>query len=133
LRHTHITEEIKKTISTKQAEISGAITTTDKQLAEVESTLRELDLAGTGQERAQNAEDKDNAVEQVGRERTALDSSRKLLQELLSMTQEEAIAKAARESLNRSTEVRFGNQNSGFQIGISNGAISGISFGGKGA
>jgi hypothetical protein len=48
------------------------------------------------------------------------------------MTREEVIAKATSESQNRSTQVTFGNQNSGFQIGISYGPISGISFGGKG-
>jgi cobalamin biosynthesis protein CobT len=135
IRHTHITEEIKKTISMKQTEITGAIAATDKHLADVESTLGELRLAGTGQEGVQNAEDKDkdSALEQIEEERIALDSSRKLLKELLSMTREEVIAKATSESQNRSTQVTFGNQNSGFQIGISNGPISGISFGGKGA
>jgi hypothetical protein len=32
VRHTHITEEIKKTISAKQAEVQDAITTADRQL-----------------------------------------------------------------------------------------------------
>jgi hypothetical protein len=132
IRHTHITEELKKTISIKQAEITGAIKTTDKQLAEVEITLGELHVAGSGQERIQNTEDKDNALEQIEDERTALDSPRKLLQELLSKAREEAIAKAANESQNLSTQISFGTQNAGFQIGISNGPISGISFGGKG-
>ena len=88
IRHTHITEEIKKTISLKQTEIAGAIAATDKHLAEVESTLGELRLAGTGQEGVQNTEDgdKDSALEQIEKERIALDSSRKLLKELLSMT-----------------------------------------------
>jgi len=118
----------------KQMEITGAIAATDKHLAEVESALGELRLAGTGQEGVQNTdEDKDSALKQIEEERVALDSSRKLLKELLSMTREEVIAKATSESQNRSIQVTFGNQNSGFQIGISNGPISGISFGGKGA
>jgi hypothetical protein len=115
----------------KQAEITGAIMTTDKQLAKVKSTLGELQLTGADPEIIQNTEDKDNALRQIEEERTALDSSRKLLQELLSKAQDEVISRVANE--NRRTQVTFGNQNAGFQIGISNGSISGISFGGKGA
>jgi hypothetical protein len=74
IRHTNITEEIKKTISMKQRDIAGATAATDSQLAEVESTLGELRLAGTSQEAAQNSEDKDNALGQIEEERTALNS-----------------------------------------------------------
>jgi hypothetical protein len=133
IRHTHITEEIKKTISVKEAEITGAIAATDKQLTEVESTLGELHLTDAGQEGAHNVEDKEKALEQIKEEQIALDSSRILLQELLSKAREEVVSRAATESQNRSTQVTFGNQNAGVQIGISNGPISGISFGGKGA
>ena len=133
IRHTHITEEIKKTILVKQAEVTGAIAATDKQLTEVESTLGELRLTDASQEGVQNVEDKEKALEQIKEEQIALDSSRILLQELLSKAREEVVSRAATESQDRSTKVTFGNQNSGFQIGISNGPISGISFGGKGA
>ena len=133
IRHTHITEEIKKTILVKEAEITGAIAATDKQLTEVESTLGELRLTDASQEGVQNVEDKEKALEQIKEEQIALDSSRILLQELLSKAREEVVSRAATESQDRSTKVTFGNQNSGFQIGISNGPISGISFGGKGA
>ena len=87
----------------KEAEITGAIAATDKQLTEVESTLGELRLIDASQEEAQNAEDKDKALKRI------------------------------KESQNRLTQVTFGNRNAGVQIGISNGPISGISFGGKGA
>jgi hypothetical protein len=117
----------------KETEITGAIATTDKQLMEVESTLGELRLIDASQGGAQNAEDKDKALERIKEEQTALDSSRTLLQELLSKAREEVVSRAASESQNRSTQITFGNQNAGFQIGISNGPISGISFGGKGA
>ena len=117
----------------KEAEITGAIAATDKQLTEVESTLGELRLTDASQEGVQNVEDKEKALEQIKEEQIALDSSRILLQELLSKAREEVVSRAATESQDRSTKVTFGNQNSGFQIGISNGPISGISFGGKGA
>lgn len=90
-----------------------------------------MHLTGSRHERGQNEEDITNAVKQIEEERAALGSSRKLLEELLSKAREDVIARAASENQNRSTEVTFGNNNSGFQIGISNGPISGISFGGK--
>jgi membrane-bound lytic murein transglycosylase B len=127
IRHTHITEEIRKTISTKEAEISNAITSIDTQLADVEGALRDVSLTD---EQGQNEEDMRNAVKQIEEERAALGCSQKLLEELLSKTRDDVIARAASESQKRSTEVTFGNNNSGFQAGIINGPISGISFGG---
>jgi pyruvate-formate lyase len=130
VRHSHITEEIKKTISTNQAEVNGAITTTDKQLIILENKVEELNLSGDDEEAA-GTEGKAEALRQLEEERKALNASRKLLDELLSKSQEEAVAKAAARSQSSSTTVTFGNQNSGFQAGIINGAVSGISFGGK--
>jgi len=115
----------------KEAEISKAITSTDAQLAEVESTLGEVRLTDSTREQGQNEEDITNAVKQIEDERAALGYSRKLLEELLSKAREDVIVRAASESQKRSTNVTFGNNNSGFQAGIINGPISGISFGGK--
>jgi len=131
IRHTHITEEIRKTISTKEAEISKAITSTDKQLVDVESTLGEIRLTDSTHEEGQNEEDITNAVKQIEEERAALGCSRKLLEELLSKAREHVIVRAASESQKRSTNVTFGNNNRGFQAGIINGPVSGISIGGK--
>jgi methyl-accepting chemotaxis protein len=128
IRSTHITEEIKKTISTKETEISTAVTSTDRQLAEVETRLGELQLGDAAQEQNQNAEDMANTVKQIEAERSALDSSRKLLEELLSKAKEEAILRAASERQNRSTHMSFGNQGKGFQIGTNNAPISGFNF-----
>lgn len=75
-------------------------------------------------------EGKVEALRQLEEERKAVNASRKLLDELLSKSQEEAVAKAAGNQ-SRATTVTFGNQNSGFQAGIINGGISGINFGGK--
>ena len=128
IRSTHITEEIKKTISTKETEISKAVTSTDRQLAEVETNIEELQLGDAGQEQNQNAEDMINTVKQIEAERSALNSSRKLLEELLSKAKEEAILRAASERENRSTHITFGNQGKGFQIGTNNAPISGFNF-----
>lgn len=128
IRSTHITEEIKKTISTKETEISTAVTSTDRQLAEVETSLGELQLGDAGQEQNQNAEDMANTVKQIEAERSALDSSRKLLEELLLKAKAETILRAASECQNRSTHMTFGNQGKGFQIGTNNAPISGFNF-----
>lgn len=131
IRHTHITEEIKETILTKQTEITGAIGTTDAQLVEAGKRLEELNISGDNQVEAKGAENWADALRQIEEERKALNASRKLLGELLSKAQEDAVARAAAERQTRSTTVTFGAQNSGFQAGVINGPISGISFGGK--
>lgn len=128
IRSTHISEEIKKTISTKEAEISRAITSTDAQLAEVKTSLGEIHLSGAGEEQSDDAEDMANTAKQIEAERSALCSSRHLLEELLSKAKVEALLKATSESQNCSTHITFGNQGKGFQIGTNNAAISGFHF-----
>jgi hypothetical protein len=128
IRSTNITEEIKKAISTKEAEISKAISSTDMQLADVETSLGEIHLGRTGEERGQNVEDTANTVKQIEEERGGLDSSRKLLEELLSRAKEAATLKEASEIQSRSTHITFGSLGKGFQIGTNNAAISGIHF-----
>jgi type I site-specific restriction endonuclease len=130
VRHSHITEEIKRTISTKQAEVKGAITTADKQLVVLENKLEELNLSSDDDEAAGSREGKTETVRQLEEVLNAVKASQKLLSELLSKSQEEAIAKAAGNQ-SPSTTVRFGGQNSGFQAGTINGGVSGTKFGGK--
>lgn len=131
IRHSHITEEIKKAILTKQTDIASAIRTTDKQLAEVGERLGELNVTDDDQIEAESTKNRADALRQIEEERKALSTSRKLLNELLSKAQDDAVAKAAIENQIRSTIVTFSAQNSGFQIGVNSGPISGISFGGK--
>ena len=93
--------------------------------------MEELDVSDIDQEEDSGAGGKADALGQLQEERKALDASRKLLDELLSRSQEEAVAKAAAGNSSHPTSVTFGNSNSGFQAGIINGAVSGINFGGK--
>ena len=130
VRHSHITEGIKKTISTKQAEVKSAITTADKQLVVLENKLEELNLSSDDEEAAGPREGKTEALRQLDEELVAVKASQKLLNELLSKSQEEAVAKAAGNQ-SHSTTVKFGDQNSGFQAGIINGGVTGTTFGGK--
>lgn len=131
VRNSHITEEIKRSISTSQAEVKGAITTADKQLIVLESKLEEINLSSDDDEAAGSTEGKVETLRQLEEERKALELSRKLLEELLSKSQEEAVAKAAAGNQGGSTTVIFGNQNSGFQSGVINGPVSRLTFGGK--
>lgn len=130
VRHSHLTEEIKEMISTKQVEIKSAITTVDKQLVVLENKQEELNLSSDNEEAAESKDGEPEAVRQLEEELKAVKVSQKLLYELLSKSQEEAVAKAA---MNQScpTTVTFGNQNSGFQAGTIHGGVSGINFGGK--
>lgn len=130
VRHSHITEEIKKAISTKQVEVKDAITTAEKQLVVLEDRLEELNLSSDDDEAAGSAEGKSEAMRQLEEELKAVKASQKLLNELLSKSQEEAIMKAAGNQ-SHSTTVTFGDNNSGFQAGTVNGGVSGLSFGGK--
>jgi hypothetical protein len=97
----------------------------------VDSSLGEIRLTNSTHEQGPKEENVRNAVKQIEEEQVALDCSWKLLEELLSKVQEDAVARAANESRTRSTEVKFEDYNSGFQAGTINGPISGISFGAK--
>jgi hypothetical protein len=130
LRHTRLTEEMKKTISMRQGDIESAIRTTDNQIADIR-TRRE----GFGPvDRAQAAADPETEADmkrQLDEEHKALYISRRLLNELRLKVQESTIVNVMARNENNSTRVMFGNQNSGVQIGVSNGPITGINFGVK--
>jgi hypothetical protein len=96
----------------------------------LENKVEEMNLSDDDKEVATPADGKSEALQQLEEELEGVKASQKLLSELLSKSQEEAIAKAAG-SQSGSTTVTFGAQNSGFQAGIINGGVSGTSFGGK--
>ena len=96
----------------------------------MESKLEELNLSSDDDEAAGFREGKLEALRQLEEELKAVEASQKLLNELLSKSQEESVAKAAGNH-SPSTTVTFGDQNSGFQAGTINGGVSRISFGGK--
>jgi hypothetical protein len=95
----------------------------------MESRVEEMNLSDDDEEVDTPAEGKSEALRQFEEELKGVKASQKLLSELLSKSQEEAVAKAAGNQ-SSSTTVTFGAQNSGFQAGI-NGGVSGTSFGGK--
>jgi hypothetical protein len=102
----------------------------------LENKVQEMNLSHDDEEAATPVEGKAEALRQLEEERKALDASRKLLDELLSKSQEEAIAKAAGKQNGPTTmtvgNVKFGNNNKGYQAGhISGGDFSGMKFGGQ--
>jgi len=130
VRNSHVTEEIKKTISTKQDDVNGAITTADRQLVVLENKLEELNLSSDNDDAAGPSQGKAEVMRQLEEELKGVKALQKLLNELLSKSQEEAITKAAGNRTSSIT-VSFGAQNSGFQAGNINGGVSRMNFGGK--
>ncbi|KFX98445.1 hypothetical protein O988_04334 [Pseudogymnoascus sp. VKM F-3808] len=130
VRNSHVTEEIQKAISTKQDEVNSAITTADRQLVVLENKLEELNFSSDDDDATGSSQDKAEVLRQFEEELKGVKASQKLLNELLSKSQEEAIAEAAGIQTGSIT-VSFGPQNSGFQAGNINGGVSGMNFGGK--
>ncbi|RLM02014.1 hypothetical protein CFD26_109125 [Aspergillus turcosus] len=128
LRHTRLTEEIKKTISMRQGEIETAIRTTDNQIADIRTSREDIGLV----DRAQAAADPETEVDvlrQIDEEHRGLYISRRLLNKLMMRVQNSTIVNIAARNENNSMRVMCGRQNSGLQIGVSNSPITGISFG----
>lgn len=82
-----------------------------------------MNLRSDEEEAVRSTEGKAEALRQLEEERKALQASRTLLGELLSKSQEEAVAKAATRNQGHSTTISFGSQNRGFQAGIINGEV----------
>jgi TolA-binding protein len=112
-------------MSLVQAEVKGAVTTTNKQLVVLESKLEELNLSSDEDEEAGFKEGKAEVLQQLEEERKALEVSRTLLDELLLKAQEQAVSKAAAKAPDSSTTVtaKFGDYNSGVQAGVMNGGV----------
>ena len=90
----------------------------------VKGSLTELRLSDTSPRDGYEDDDRKSAVRQLEEEVAMLKLSQRLLEALLSNAKED-MSRAA----NAQTQVSFGNNNSGFQVGASHGPISGISFG----
>jgi hypothetical protein len=116
---------------TKQNDVKAAITSSDTQLVVLKDKMEEMNLGDNDdEEAAAPAEGQAEALRQLAEERKALDASRKLLDELLAKSQEEAVAKATGNQSGSNT-VTFGDNNSGFQAHTVNGGVSGLTFGRK--
>ena len=116
--------------------VKDAITTADKQLIVLENRVKEMNLSDDDEEAVTPAEGKAEALRQLQEERKALHAARKLLDELISKAQEDAVAKAAAGNQSGSTtvtvgSVTFGKDNKGYQAAhVAGGKFRGMRLGG---
>jgi hypothetical protein len=115
-------------IASNQIDIKRAVTQAERQLLALEDRVRDLKLEDAGEQRI-GGEATTEDLERLQQERKALDTSRALLEELLSKTSEEAIAKVATAA--PVTTVTFSSDNLGLQAHTINGGVSGNTFGGS--
>jgi predicted mannosyl-3-phosphoglycerate phosphatase (HAD superfamily) len=124
IRHARMTSDIKGMMSAQQGEITSAFQTTDTQLADVAEMVKTLNMSDIQNPEIERAR-------QLEEEQRTLQASRKLLDEVLTKYQEDSMLRASAERQDHSTQVTFRGENTGVQIGVSHGPISGITFGGK--
>ncbi|KAJ4243695.1 hypothetical protein NW762_014749 [Fusarium torreyae] len=121
LQQTSAGEEMMKLVWKKEAEISKAVSATEKQLHEVQSMLKSLHLASL--EDLEENPDQVNAQRQIETEKFALEQSIDLLKAL-----NEDVSSAAKDLRKGQGQalstVRFGEHNFGVQTGISNAPIN---------
>lgn len=130
-RNTAITKEIKDLLSTKQTEMSRSIALVDSQVVQAELSLAQMNQVQQDGTNQQDEEDMDSATWAIGEEVKMLRSSQETMKELLSSIQAQLTQSTAGAVSKVSTNVSFGKNNSGFQVGTSSGPISGISFGSR--
>lgn len=123
------TEEIKKLLSAKQTEMTGSIALVDSQIVQAELSLVRMDQDQQDGLNQEDEEDMDSATWAIEEEVKMLRSSQETMKELLSSIQAQLSQSTAGAVSNVSTNVSFGMNNSGFQVGTSSGSISGMSFG----
>jgi hypothetical protein len=102
IRQGHAAEDIKNAVLEKRAGIEDAVAVTDEDLAGVQTALGQLQLASTSTEAVEQAgqavqdgHPDENAIKQLEGERIALQATRKILEELLPKTEEQAVNGAA--------------------------------------
>jgi lipid II:glycine glycyltransferase (peptidoglycan interpeptide bridge formation enzyme) len=125
VQQTHAVEDVQKQVSGYQLDLEDAITSREEQLTALHCEIQKLrDMI------VENGEEHTTQLKQLEEDRKALGESRKLLEELLAECHE-TVFQAASESHARTTTVTFGSHNSGFQSGIINGGVSGLTFGAR--
>jgi uncharacterized protein YjaG (DUF416 family) len=129
IRTTTFTEEIKKELSARHAEMTATISTVDTQVVLAEQSLTQIRLTEEDQTSQEVEEDIEGATWAIEEELAMLRSSQETMRELISSMQAELAERAASGVGASSTSVSFGNNNSGFQAGTISGPVSGLRFG----
>lgn len=117
--------EIKTILSTKETAVNDAIAATNDQSVELHAKLKALINAEPDE--GETEADQMSATKQVTMEEEALGESRKVMEELLSVIQRAA----ANTQASQGHTATFGSHNTGQQVGVNSGTISGT-FGGRG-
>ncbi|KAI0398796.1 hypothetical protein F4802DRAFT_603613 [Xylaria palmicola] len=127
--NARITQDIKASISEKAAEIAGTISSTELQLATVNTELDRLHLGVNASHTSNGGSDQGAEQSILGQERAALESCLRLL-EALKLKNEEGKEHAAQKERDQSINATFGQNNHGLQQVVNHGSFSNLSFGG---
>lgn len=128
-----VTDELKTAIAAMEKDIADSITNTDRQLSLLNTRFNQLKCTklkqGTTSGTEEVYEDSDEAGmhRTIGEGRAMLEILLELLEGLKRTIQDEARKFAEKQ---RDQSVTFGDRNTGFQLGINRGNISGFTFGG---
>jgi hypothetical protein len=125
-----MTKDIGAAIAKKEADLTNLSQTTDTRLSCLEKSLEEMKPSNIDRETVEEEESEDRlgAIAQLEQESTVLKASQALLPELLARLKSEEMEKIAGRQV-ASTHLSFGHNNSGFQVGINQGSISGVTTG----
>lgn len=122
---------MKTAIATKEKDIADSISNTNDQLSSLNTQVQQLSPTevqhGTTSGTEDAYQDEAGMRRTIGEERAMLYILLQILEALKVKMHDEAKKAAEKE---QDSCVKFGDKNSGFQLGINRGSISGFTFGG---
>jgi hypothetical protein len=120
------TEEIKKMLSTEQAETTSKIATVDGRMNAAQARIHQTQDSQPDQ---QDDEDRQIVRYALDQEVSMLRESQEIMKSIIASMQAELAKHEAGEVSKVFTNVLFGANNHGVQVGTNSGPISGLSFG----
>ena len=123
-----MTQALKQQLAETGTAMTTAVVEVEKQIATVDRSLRELRLTDPVQQ-CESDEDFENAEWAMEDELETLRSSQMLVEELIPKVKMDYINQAIRRVQDGSVSISFGENNSGFQLGVSYGEIHDIALG----
>lgn len=127
IRNTHMSKELWDKVSAQEATTNENAASVDSQIAVVERNLAKLSTTeGVHDQTAGDGDDEEigGAETQLREELFALRSSRSLLAELSRLVKRAEVEKLTSKGSDHSTNISFGDNNSGLQTGINHGPIN---------
>lgn len=120
------TEEIKKMLSTEQAETTSKIATVDGRMNAAQARIHQTQDSQPDQ---QDDEDRQIVRYALDQEVSMLRESQEIMKSIIASMQAELAKHEAGEVSKVFTNVLFGANNHGVQVGTNSGPISGLNFG----